>query len=115
MAMYNDYQGHPEEPDGHTLYLRAHFTGSPYSPHDLFGGINLHICCVSCEGSQCFWYCFSGISVQPDLLEHIMQWHPNLGAIEFECDLSDHPPDFFDNIFQFIQHLRVYRGQVDDN
>ena len=114
MAKFNEYPGYPEQPNGHTLRLRAHSTGFLYSEYDLYGGINLHICCETCDEDDCFWFSFSGPNVQGDLVDHILLWHPNFGQIEFSCDLSQHAPGYFSDIFQFINHLRVYRGEVDD-
>ena len=115
MAQYNEYEGHPEEPDGHILRLRAHVSGSTYGFHDLFSGINIHICCLTCENEHCFWFCYSGTTVEEELEEHIHKWHRNLGGIQFECDLQDHPADFFNDVTQFVNHLRMYRGQVDND
>ena len=87
------------------VIIRAHYFGvrPHYHGHDIAIGYNIHVCCQTCN-DHCWWR-FSGWECA-ELEAHINDYH-NGATLEFRCDINgDH--NSFNNVSDFIDHLRMY-------
>ena len=86
------------------VIIRAHFFGDRwYDEFNIMHGETIHICCESC-GDWCFWH-WSGSEIS-EIEEHVNYDHEGAEII-YICDL-DESHDEFDNLSDFIDHLRNY-------